>query len=125
MIDLNSKKRKLGIFIQIFRNNGMCLNITDGFLQSCLLKNTINESRIGVNKKRCCECSMLLRLLRKQITILNILFTLTKTNSIPLLKAKPLSLTFSHTLFHISQSVTLSDICSDSSHITNIIYIYN
>ena len=30
----------------------MCLNITAGFLQSCLLKNTINESRIGVNKKR-------------------------------------------------------------------------
>ena len=30
----------------------MCLNITAGFLQSSLLKNTINESRIGVNKKR-------------------------------------------------------------------------
>ena len=30
----------------------MCLNITAGFFPSCLLKNTINESRIGVNKKR-------------------------------------------------------------------------
>ena len=30
----------------------MCLNITAGFLRSCLLKNTINESRIDVNKKR-------------------------------------------------------------------------
>ena len=33
-------------------NNGMCLNITACFLQSCLLKNTINESRLGVNEKR-------------------------------------------------------------------------
>ena len=30
----------------------MCLNVTAGFLQSCLLKHTINESRIGVNKER-------------------------------------------------------------------------
>ena len=30
----------------------MCLNITAGFPQSCLLKSMINESRIGVNKKR-------------------------------------------------------------------------
>ena len=34
-------------------NNGMCLNIAAGFLQSRLLENTINESRIiGVNKKQ-------------------------------------------------------------------------